>query len=161
MSIHKILFVCMGNICRSPTAEGAFRQLVAQQHLQAQFHIDSAGTHSYHIDDAPDLRAQRAALDRGIDISGLRARAVLSGDFSEFDLLLVMDDENYAHLMQRCPAEFQHKVRYLLEFAPAYKDKQVPDPYYGGSYGFERVLDMTQASAAGLLLHFFPHIHLG
>lgn len=141
----------MGNICRSPTAEGAFVKLVHEKRVAERFSIDSAGTHAYHVGDAPDLRAQQAARERGIDLSGLRARQVIMGDFEDFDLLLVMDGDNYEILMRKCPAIYQHKIKYLLDYAPHYKDKEVPDPYYGGSYGFERVLDMVEAAAEGLL----------
>lgn len=157
MTVRKILFVCMGNICRSPTAEGAFTQLVKDKNVTHLFEIDSAGTHAYHIDEAPDLRSQRAAKDRGIDLSQLRARQVIMGDFDYFDLLLAMDDDNYDILERKCPAEHKHKVKYLMDYAPNYKQREVPDPYYGGSYGFERVLDMVSDAAEGLLAQLLAH----
>jgi protein-tyrosine phosphatase len=150
----KILFVCMGNICRSPTAEGVFADLVAKKNLTERFQIDSAGTHAYHVGDAPDLRAQRAARERGIELQSIRARKINYNDFVLFDHILVMDDENYACVEQACPAEYKHKVAYFLDFAPELNVREVPDPYYGGTYGFERVLDMAEAAAAGILETF-------
>jgi protein-tyrosine phosphatase len=146
-----VLFVCMGNICRSPTAEGVFTQLVKEKNLAAHFVIDSAGTHAYHTGEAPDLRSQHAAKNRGIDMRHLRARQVVFGDFVDFDYLLVMDNDNYHTLQQTCPAEHKHKIRYFLDYAPQLKTKEVPDPYYGGKYGFETVLDMIEAAAVGFL----------
>jgi len=151
MTKIKVLFVCMGNICRSPTAEGVFQALVEKEKLHDRFAIDSAGTHAYHVGEAPDLRAQRAARERGIDLSGLRARKVTYGDFDDFDHLLVMDDENHAALVAACPAHHKHKIEYLLDYAPQVGTRHVPDPYYGGSYGFERVLDMVEEAAQGFL----------
>jgi protein-tyrosine phosphatase len=147
----KVLFVCMGNICRSPTAEGVFTKLVRERRLEAQFKIDSAGTHAYHIGDAPDLRSQKAALERGVELGHLRARKFTLGDFSDFDLVLAMDVNNFVLLSQACPDEHQNKVQYLLDYAPHLKLREVPDPYYGDGYGFERVLDLVEAAAEGLL----------
>ena len=146
-----ILFVCMGNICRSPTAEGVFTALVAEQRLQQHFHIDSAGTHAYHVGDAPDLRSQQAARDRGIELKHLRARIFIHNDFHAFDHILVMDDDNYQIVSQASPPEHKHKIKYLLDYAPQLNIREVPDPYYGGVHGFERVLDMVEAASAGLL----------
>ena len=147
----KVLFVCMGNICRSPTAEGVFTQLVKEKKLHDFFEIDSAGTHAYHVDEAPDLRAQKAARDRGVELSHLRARQVTYGDFEDFDYLLVMDDDNYDILIGKCPAEYKNKIHYLLDYAMTVNFREVPDPYYGGQYGFERVLDMVESAAEGFL----------
>lgn len=147
----KVLFVCMGNICRSPTAEGVFTKLVKDHKLDAHFAIDSAGTHAYHVGNAPDLRSQSAALERGIDLSGLRARQVIHGDFEDFDYVLAMDDENYSILINACPEQHKPKVKYFLDYAPHLNERQVPDPYYGGQYGFERVLDMVEEASAGFL----------
>jgi protein-tyrosine phosphatase len=141
----------MGNICRSPTAEGVFTALVVKNNLSDQFRIDSAGTHAYHTGDAPDLRAQKAARNRGIELKHLRARIVSPRDFDEFDHILVMDEDNYQHLDGICPDEHKHKVSYLLDYAPHLESREVPDPYYGGSYGFDRVLDMAEAASEGLL----------
>ena len=151
MNKTKILFVWMGNICRSPTAEGVFAALLARNHLSDQFKIDSAGTHAYHTGDAPDLRAQKAARNRGIELKNIRARVVVLRDFDEFDHILVMDEENFLHIEGICPVEHQHKVGYLLDYAPHLDTREVPDPYYGGSYGFDRVLDMAEEAAEGLL----------
>lgn len=148
-----VLFVCMGNICRSPTAEGVFTQLVHDRKLAHHFTIDSAGTHAYHIGDAPDGRSQTAALKRGIDISHLRGRKVVFGDFEDFDFVLAMDDDNHAILMETCPAQYQHKIHYFLNFAPQLNIREVPDPYFGNGQGFERVLDMVEAASEGFLKH--------
>ncbi len=149
--MKRILFVCMGNICRSPTAEGVFRALVEREAPQLELDIDSAGTHDYHIGHAPDRRAQAAARARGIEIGAQRARQVQAQDFAVFDLILAMDSSNLAELTRRCPAEQRHKLRLFLEFAPALDRGDVPDPYYGGEKGFEDVLDLAEAAAAGLL----------
>lgn len=147
----KILFVCMGNICRSPTAEGVFNTMLSNRNLVDVFHVDSAGTHAYHVGDAPDLRAQKAARDRGVELKHLRARRVRDDDFESFDHILVMDDENHAILHEICPDEFKHKIRHFLEYAPHLQQREVPDPYYGGAYGFERVLDMVEAASEGFI----------
>jgi protein-tyrosine phosphatase len=147
----KILFVCMGNICRSPTAEGVFAKLLKEQNLENYFAIDSAGTHAYHVGEPPDLRSQHAALARDVQLVHLRARKVIMGDFEDFDFLLAMDDDNHAALMNACPEEYKDKIRYFLDYAPHLGMREVPDPYYGGKYGFERVLDMVEAASAGFL----------
>lgn len=147
----RVLFVCMGNICRSPTVEGVFRALVARELPERLIEIDSAGTHAYHVGEAPDPRAQRAAARRGIDLSGLRARRVAAEDFARFDLVLAMDPLNVAVLEDVCPPELRERVRLLLEFAPELGRQDVPDPYYGGSNGFEHVLDLAEQASAGLL----------
>jgi len=147
----KVLFVCMGNICRSPTAEGVFAKLLKEQGLEEHFVIDSAGTHAYHDGEAPDLRAQQAALQRDIELNHLRARKVVRGDFEDFDFLLAMDDDNYAVLMDVCPDEYKDKIRYFLDYAPHLDTREVPDPYFGGKYGFERVLDLAEAASVGFL----------
>ncbi len=146
-----VLFVCMGNICRSPTAEGIFTHLVKQEKLTENFIIDSAGTHAYHVGDAPDLRAQRASLNRGVDISHLRGRKVIMDDFEKFDFILAMDDDNFDILKNACPKQHQQKLHYFLEFAPSLKKREVPDPYYGGTQGFENVLDMVELASEGFL----------
>lgn len=147
----KVLFVCMGNICRSPTAEGVFNYLLESRQLSRYFDVDSAGTHAYHVGDAPDLRAQKAARDRGIELKQLRARKVVHADFEAFDYILAMDDDNYQILFEACPTQHQHKLSLFLEFAPQLNQREVPDPYYGGSNGFERVLDMVEAASEGFL----------
>ncbi len=147
----KVLFVCMGNICRSPTAEGVFTQLINDQQLEDYFRIDSAGTHAYHIGDAPDLRSQKAARERGVDLSHLKARKVTYGDFEDFDYILAMDEDNYSILMAACPEPYQDKIRYFLDYAKHLGVREVPDPYYGGHNGFERVLDLIEEAATGFL----------
>lgn len=148
-----VLFVCMGNICRSPTAEGVFRSKLHQSGREAEIRIDSAGTHGYHIGKPPDDRAQQAALGRGYDLSAQRARQVCAADFVEFDYILAMDQDNLAGLLLACPAEYRHKVRLYLDFSQRFSHQEVPDPYYGGHQGFDRVLDMVEDAADGLLDH--------
>ena len=157
----KVLFVCMGNICRSPTAEGVFTHLVHSQKIAPLFQIDSAGTHAYHIGDAPDLRSQKTALNRGIDISHLRGRKVIFGDFDDFDFILAMDDANHSILMDASPPQHQHKISHFLSFAPQLKTREVPDPYYGGAQGFDRVFDMIEAASEGFLNHLRAEKRLG
>lgn len=147
----RVLFICMGNICRSPTAQGVFTQLLKQQGLEHLIKVDSAGTHAYHMGEPPDVRAQESAGKRGVDISHLRARRVDKTDFERFDYLLVMDRENYARLETLGEHPQRSKLRLFLEFAPHLGEDEVPDPYYGGASGFERVLDMIEAASQGLL----------
>ncbi|HET7204098.1 MAG TPA: low molecular weight protein-tyrosine-phosphatase [Steroidobacteraceae bacterium] len=147
----RVLFVCMGNICRSPTAEAVFREYVRRHAPELEVEIDSAGTHDYHIGEPPDSRARRAAAGRGLDISGLRARQVEQADFERFDLILAMDRSNRAALIARSPPAYRSRVRLLLEFAEAAGREDVPDPYYGGAQGFDEVLDLVEEAAAGLL----------
>lgn len=149
----KVLFVCTGNICRSPTAEGVFRALVAAEGLEGRIQTDSAGTHGYHVGEPPDRRSAAVALRRGVDLSDLRARKVHPADFSEFDLVLAMDRGHADILRRQCPPEQASRVRLFLDFAPELGIQDVPDPYYGEGDGFERVLDMVEAGARGLLEH--------
>jgi protein-tyrosine phosphatase len=149
----RVLFCCMGNICRSPTAEAVFRHYVEKEGLAEQIHIDSAGTHDYHIGDAPDARTQRAAKQRGYDMSQLRGRQVEAGDFVRFDYVLAMDEANLSILERLRPRDAQSHLGLFLEFAERHAEREVPDPYYGGADGFERVLDMTEDAATGLLRH--------
>lgn len=146
----KILFVCMGNICRSPTAEGVFGKLIEERGITERFHLDSAGTHAYHIGDAPDFRAQKAARDRDIELRHLRARRIKDSDFAYFDYILAMDKDNYADLLDSCPPEYIDKIQYFLSYAPNAKTLEVPDPYYGGTYGFDQVLDLAEEASLGL-----------
>ncbi|MDP2878850.1 MAG: low molecular weight protein-tyrosine-phosphatase [Sulfuricella sp.] len=146
-----VLFVCMGNICRSPTAEGVFRHQVSETGQTDNIIIDSAGTHDYHIGAAPDRRAQQAALQRGYDLGGLRGRQVDAMDFHEFDYILAMDRENLANLFQVCPPHEQRKLKLFMEFSRGFSEREVPDPYYGGNQGFEKVLNMAEDAASGLL----------
>ncbi len=146
-----VVFVCMGNICRSPTAEAVFRHYVESAGLSGQILIDSAGTHDYHIGDKPDSRAQRAALQRGYDMSRLRGRQVEEEDFRRFDYVLAMDSANLAILQRINPPDSDTRVGLFLEYARHHTEREVPDPYYGGADGFERVLDMVEDAAQGLL----------
>jgi len=141
----------MGNICRSPTAQGVFESLVAQSGLGDRILIDSAGTHAYHVGEQPDSRATQAAARRGLDLSGQRARRIEAADFARFDYLLAMDRDNLEQLLAVCPEEYRSKVRLFLEFAGNSALIDVPDPYYGGPQGFERVLDMVEEGARGLI----------
>src|SRR3954454_18315426 len=149
----RVLFVCMGNICRSPTAEGAFRRLVREEGLEDEIEIDSAGTGGWHVGEPPDARATDAARRRGIDLDGA-ARQFSAADFDRFDLILAMDEENRRDLLRLAPDdETRAKVRLFREFDPASngRDLDVPDPYFGGEQGFEHVLDLVDAAARGLL----------
>ena len=149
----KILFVCLGNICRSPTAEVVFREIAAREAPDLAFEIDSAGTAAYHVGAPPDTRTRQAALRRGYDMSALRARVVEPQDFRRFDLILAMDRQNLDALQQRAPVAVRDRIRLFLEFAPDADTTEVPDPYYGGANGFEEVLDLVEAAARGLLQH--------
>ncbi len=146
-----ILFVCMGNICRSPTAEGVFRHHVREAGLDAAIQADSAGTHAYHTGEPADRRAQAAATRRGISLEDIRARKVTDDDFHFFDYILAMDADNLMVLQEWAPDELRSKVRLFLEFAESRQENEVPDPYYGGSAGFERVLDLVEEASQGLL----------
>jgi protein-tyrosine phosphatase len=150
---RRVLFVCMGNICRSPTAEGVFRKLLAERAPELDVQVDSAGTHGYHAGQPPDPRACRAAERRGIDLKGLRARQVTARDFEHFELVLAMDELNRHALLEVAPPEYHERIRLFLEFAPQLNRVDVPDPYYGGSTGFEYVLDLVEEAGAGLLTH--------
>lgn len=147
----RLLFVCMGNICRSPSAEGVFRRVLAERAPNISIEIDSAGTHDYHVGHPPDRRAIEAARRRGIDLTTLRARQVSVEDFARFDLILAMDDENVEELKRRAPSEYHSRIRLLLDFAPEAPMRYVPDPYYGGAGGFEQVLDLLEQASEGLL----------
>lgn len=150
---YHLLFICMGNICRSPTAEGVFRHLAQQSGLAQQLIIDSAGTHNYHPNSPPDHRSQQHAARRGYDLSSLRARQLHDQDFEKFDLLLVMDWDNLALTEQRCPPEHTSKLRRMTEFCIKHDAPVIPDPYYGGEAGFDHVLDLIEDASKGLLMH--------
>jgi protein-tyrosine phosphatase len=148
----RILFVCMGNICRSPTAHAVFRKMVQDEGLAEQILIDSAGTHAYHIGEPPDSRSLQTALRRGIDMADLRARKVERGDFSDYHYILAMDQDNLSNLRAlvaqgMAPA----RVELFMDYAEDWSEQEVPDPYYGGAQGFERVFDMVEAASRGLL----------
>jgi protein-tyrosine phosphatase len=147
---HSVLFVCMGNICRSPTAEGVFRHLVDELGLSEQIFIDSAGTHAYHTGEPPDRRALAAAKRRGFSLDGIQARRVTDEDFERFDLVLAMDKLNHVTLMERADESHHEKIRLFLEYSRG-PESDVPDPYYGGATGFERVLDLVEDASRGLL----------
>ncbi len=148
-----VLFVCMGNICRSPTAEAVFRHYVVNAGLADVIEIDSAGTHDYHIGHQPDLRSRQAAEQRGYDMSNMLGRQVESADFERFDLILAMDKANLSILQYLAPRGCKKEVGLFLEYARHHAEREVPDPYYGGAQGFERVLDMVEDAAQGLLQH--------
>jgi len=147
----RILFVCMGNICRSPTAEGVFRRLAAERVPGVEIEVDSAGTHDYHVGDPPDPRSIAAAARRGVDLRQLRARLIRDDDFERFDLIIAMDRLNREALLNRSPAPFRERIRLFMDFAGDREVVDVPDPYYGGAPGFEQVLDLAEEAAAGLL----------
>jgi protein-tyrosine phosphatase len=151
MAKRRLLFVCLGNICRSPMAEGVFRRVAADQGVLHLFDIDSAGLGDWHVGQAPDARAQAAAHNRGIDISGLSARQIAPADYDRFDLLLAMDGSNYQELVELAPRDARHKIRRFLDFAPQAGTQDVPDPFYGGREGFDHALDLIEQAARGLL----------
>ncbi|MFG6416046.1 low molecular weight protein-tyrosine-phosphatase [Roseateles sp. DC23W] len=151
---RRILFFCMGNICRSPTADGVMRAKLKAAGLDIE--VDSAGTHGYHVGAPPDERSQEHALKRGYDLSPLRARRLLARDFSDFDLVLAMDADNVAHARALCPPAQRHRLKLLLDYAPHLGRHHVPDPYYGGAAGFEEVLDLVEAACDGLLATLRP-----
>jgi len=147
--VVSVLFVCLGNICRSPTAEGVFRHLVETEGLAGDIRTDSAGTGSWHIGQPPDGRAQGAARKRGIDIGDLRARQAKAYDFERFDYVLAMDSSNYRDLASMCPRDRRDRLHMFLDFAPEVGKRDVPDPYYEG--GFDAVFDMVETASRGLL----------
>ena len=153
MKNYAVLFVCLGNICRSPTAHGVFRHMVAGHGLSDVVTVDSAGTSNYHPNSPPDPRSQAHAAMRGYDLSDLRARQIQDTDFESFDMILVMDWDNLTQVKQTCPPEHHHKVRRFSEFCLQFDSPVVPDPYFGGVEGFEQVLDLVEDASEGLLRH--------
>jgi protein-tyrosine phosphatase len=149
--VTRILFVCLGNICRSPTVEGVARELARREAPQLSLHFDSAGTADYHTGDPPDARSIRAAQARGYDISALRARQLQRADFQHFDLLLAMDAENLSNVLRIAPAGAAQRARLFLDYAQDAGTRSVPDPYYGDAAGFERVIDLAEHGVRGLL----------
>jgi protein-tyrosine phosphatase len=159
----QVLFVCLGNICRSPTAQGVFEGKLASRFdtslfqgksISEVFYVDSAGTAAWHIGKAPDTRSQLAAKQRGYDLSKLSARQVSDKDFSKFDYILAMDKANLRTLQERCPREYQYKLALFLDYAEG-SEQEVPDPYYGGESGFNHVLDLIESASDGLISHIF------
>ena len=151
MTKRRLLFVCLGNICRSPMAEGVFRRIAAEEGVLHLFEIDSAGIGDWHIGQAPDERAQAAALRRGMDISGQSARQISRADYGRFDILLAMDGSNYEELLELAPKSARRKIRRFLDFAPHAGTKDVPDPFFGGREGFDHALDLIEEASRGLL----------
>lgn len=141
----------MGNICRSPTAEGVFRQLLRQRGLESIVEVDSAGTHGYHVGELPDPRTQRAAVSRGYDLSSIRARKVAPQDLEYFDLVLAMDKNNLEILRRMCPPELSGRLKLLMNYSQNFDDEEVPDPFYGLGHGFDLVIDMVEDAGQGLL----------
>lgn len=150
MKPAKVLFVCMGNICRSPTAHGVFQNLVDEQGLDDLIEVESAGTHGYHIGNPPDSRSQATASKNGIDLSGLRARQFLSSDFNDFDYVIGMDYANIENMLSIKPAQSSARIDLMLAYSDKYDEKEVPDPYFGHD-GFDQVYDMISDASAGLL----------
>jgi protein-tyrosine phosphatase len=147
-----VLMVCMGNICRSPLAEGAFKRAIEAAGLEGVVRVDSAGTHDYHIGDAPDPRSRATARRHGFDIDGQRGRQVRADDFHAFDFILAMDSENLANLLSIAPPAAKTRPQCLLTYSPRFRNQDVPDPYYGGAQGFEAVLAMIEDAIPELLL---------
>lgn len=154
----RILFCCMGNICRSPTAAGVFLRVLGERAPHLKVFVDSAGTHDYHIGEPPDARARAAARRRGIDISHMRARQVSKEDFGKFDLILAMDEDNLRDLHARAPSMYRERIRLLMDYAPNAARRIVPDPYYGGEQGFEEVLDLLEEASVGLVEHLLSQM---
>lgn len=146
-----ILFVCLGNICRSPMAEGVFRQVITDAGMADRFQIDSAGTGSWHIGRPPDIRAQQALSLRGVDISTLRARQVTREDFARFDLVIAMDRSNHDRLMNLSPDVYESNIRLFMKYAPEMGICEIPDPFFGGAEGFDYVLNLIEVASRGLL----------
>jgi protein-tyrosine phosphatase len=153
----KILFVCLGNICRSPTAEAVLRGVLAREAPELAITVDSAGTSNYHLDSPPDRRSQAAARQRDYDLSDLRARQVRAEDFTAFDLILAMDRNNLEELLRMAPKSARGKIQLFLDYAPEQALREVPDPYFGGATGFEDVLDLIEAASRGLLRRLRVH----
>lgn len=148
--MNKVLFVCTGNICRSPTAQGVFQHMIDDAGLGDVVGVESAGTHAFHVGESPDPRSQAAAQKRGYDLSGYVARQITPEDFREFDLILAMDWENLSALQQQCPKIYQHKLMLLMRFSNEFEEATVPDPYYGGPEGFAKVLDYIEDASQGV-----------
>lgn len=148
---YRVLLVCMGNICRSPTAEGVLRQMIRMANLGDRIEVDSAGTHGYHVGEAPDTRTQRAAALRGYNLSQLRSRKVARQDLDYFDLVLAMDKNNLDNLQRMARPDQLQKIQLFMNYAQNFDDDEVPDPYYGLGHGFDLVLDMVEDASQGLI----------
>ena len=157
----KVLFVCLGNICRSPTAEGVFTALIHREGLSDLVSFDSAGTGAWHVGDQPDRRAQAAAKTRGYDLSTQRARQIKETDFWDFDYVIAMDSQNHSDLSMIAPTSAQDRIRMFLSFAAEKGIRDVPDPYYGGADGFDHVLDLVEAASLGLLRDIRKRLRIG
>ena len=157
----KVLFVCLGNICRSPTAQGVFTALINREGLSNVVSVDSAGTGAWHIGDQPDRRAQAAAKTRGYDLSTQRARQIKETDFWDFDYVIAMDSQNHSDLSMMAPTSVQDRIRMFLSFAADKGIRDVPDPYYGGPDGFDHVLDLVEAASLGLLQDIRKRLRIG
>lgn len=153
----KVLFVCMGNICRSPTAEGVFRHVAQRKKLEGRVEVSSAGTHAYHIGEPPDQRAQQAAARRGYDLSRIRARKVSPQDMDYFDLVLAMDNKTLESLREICPPARSDRLGLFMDYSSVFPDDEIPDPYYGQGEGFDLVLDMVEDATNGLADHIKEH----
>lgn len=147
----RVLFVCLGNICRSPTAHAVFQQMVDERGLGSRILVDSAGTGDWHIGRPPDPRASAAAQQRGVDMSALRARQFQPADFHNFDYILAMDEDNLRDILAQAPESHSAQVGLFLDYASHFEEREVPDPYYGGDEGFEHVLNLIEDAAKGLL----------
>lgn len=148
---YRILFVCTGNICRSPTADGVLRKMLWDRGLDSQVEVDSAGLTAYHVGEKPDRRSQRTAKKRGYDLSFIRARKFERGDFQEFDLVLAMDRGHLQSMKATKPENCRARLCMFLDFASSLQESDVPDPYYGGEDGFEHVLDLVEAGSEGII----------
>lgn len=151
----KVLFVCMGNICRSPSAQGVYEKHIENMGLSEKYMVDSAGTHSYHVGSKPDSRSANFALKRGIDLTQQKSRLITESDFERFDYIVAMDDENYKNIKLICPIHHHTKIHKMMSFFLASNYTEIPDPYYGGDQGFELVLDLLEMACVGL----HEHIH--
>lgn len=157
MNQVSVLFVCLGNICRSPTAHAVFRKLVQDEGLAEQVLIDSAGTAAYHVGKHPDMRSMETARQKGIEMMDLRARKVDFADFYEYDYVLAMDDENFYNLKELALPEHYDKIQMFLDYTQDFEETEVPDPYYGGAQGFEHVFALVESASQGLLNHIKKH----
>ena len=158
---YRVLLVCMGNICRSPTAEGVLRKYIKNNNLGDLVEVDSAGTHGYHVGEPPDPRTQRAALARGYNLSELRARKVAMQDIDYFDLILAMDKSNLDNLRRLAPPDAHERIKLFMDFSRNFDDDEVPDPYYGLGHGFDLVLDMIEDAAQGVVDELKPKLNRG